>query len=116
MAGQHGGKRPGAGRKRTTTGPAPDVPIDQAPVTDRDPLSYLLAVAAGTMPADAVRVAAARAALPYVSVRQRARLPAPPAKELAKRDVARADKNVAEAWELTAAAIIAKHKAKRGEA
>jgi len=76
----HGGKRSGAGRPKGTGkavhAPAPASAPD-APLTIYDsPEDYLLAVVQGKAPADAVRVGAARALLPFIKRRQRTPLAA----------------------------------------
>ena len=75
MAAGHGGARTGAGRKpKTKAAEQPAV----APVEFADPLAYLVAVSRGTVPGDSLRVAAAKAALPYTVPKTRAPVASPP--------------------------------------
>lgn len=79
---EHGGKRSGAGRPRKTGGTVlhlapPQVGAPDAPALAFDgPEDFLLAVVRGEVPADPVRVGAARALLPFVKRRQRVPLAA----------------------------------------
>jgi len=73
----HGGKRPGAGRPRGTTAASSHSQAPEAPPTYyEDAESYLAAVVEGREPADALRIAAAKAVMPYQKRRQRVPLAA----------------------------------------
>jgi hypothetical protein len=94
----NGGKRLGAGRPRQTTtgGAVGDVP---------DVLSYLVQVALGDQQADAIRVAAAKAALPYVATKQRAPLKSLAPKQLQAKQATHDDDVDQLAWQEKANAI-----------
>lgn len=104
MAALHGGARVGSGPK----------PKGSAPATDGmqfdDPLAYLIAVSTGATPGDALRVAAAKAALPYTLPRTRAPVASPPPRVLATRQAkSDATADLGE-WQAKADAIRARHK------
>jgi hypothetical protein len=104
----HGGARIGAGRK-----PKGDKATRAAASPKyADPLAYLVAVACGDISGDGLRVAAAKAALPYTRPRERAPIESPPPKELARRGKTAAAVKDKTGWELRAAAIREKHERK----
>lgn len=78
MPAGHGGARAGSGRKPKTATPA----APPAATHFDDPLAYLIAVATGAEPGDGLRVAAAKAALPYTQPRKRAPVASPPPTKL----------------------------------
>jgi len=103
MAGQHGGKRPGAGRPKKNRAPATDEPIF------RTAEAYLEAVVAGTVAPDAVRVQAAKCLISYQQSKQRA-----PKKSLTPAQMEEKEKRaiegaIASEFEAKAAAIRARH-------
>lgn len=108
----HGGARPGAGRPKgsTTRRTAPKEPTGK---TYADVLHYLRAVALGTEPADALRIAAAKAALPYEAPRQRAPVRSPTPRKLEERQATAEASAALEEWEQKAQALRARMK--RGE-
>lgn len=80
----HGGKRDGAGRPKGATTRKANTGQPGATVFD-DPLAYLCAVATGAIPGEALRVAAAKAALPFTTPKARAPVASPaPARLRAK--------------------------------
>lgn len=107
----HGGKRPGAGRpkgsptRRTSPGEASGAEFV-------DVLSYLRAVALGQEPADGLRIAAAKAALPYESPRRRAPVTSASPKQQRQAADAGEEADARAEWKLRAAAIRAKRSAK----
>ena len=103
-----GGKRPGAGRPKgaKTRRTAPSEPSGKSYASVLD---YLRAVALGSEPADALRIAAAKAALPFEAPRQRAPVKALPARQRqAAQEMAEQSADQAE-WLAKAQAIRAKH-------
>lgn len=96
-----GGARPGAGR-----------PKKERPPTARvyaDALDYLGAVVCGTEEPDAVRVAAAKALLPFQAPRKRAPVKSPPPAQLQRSEALAADEKARADWLAKAAAIRARH-------
>lgn len=74
MPATHGGRRPGSGRKpKTTTAAA--MPV--VPTRFDDALAYLSAVVRGDEPADGLRIAAAKAVLPFQAPKKRAPVESP---------------------------------------
>lgn len=72
MAAGHGGARPGAGRKPKVKTEAP-----AAATRYDDALAYLAAVVRGDEPPDGLRIAAAKAVLPFQEPRKRAPVESP---------------------------------------
>lgn len=112
MAALHGGARPGSG-------PKPKASKDKAPPTDAqvqfdDPLAYLIAVATGETPGDGLRVAAAKAALPWTTPKKRAPAASPAPQQIRAKAERAADKQAAADWDTRAAAIRARMAAKKG--
>lgn len=77
MAAGHGGARPNSGPKRKGDRPTTDV---QARYDD--PLAYLTAVACGEVAGDSLRVAAAKACLPWTTPKARAPAASPSPQKL----------------------------------
>lgn len=77
MAAGHGGARQGAGRK-----PGKKLTTQTAPTQYGSVLDYLRAVALGAEPGDPLRVAAAKAALPFEAPKARAPVASPPPEKL----------------------------------
>ena len=109
MAAGHGGARVGAGRpkgatpsKRSKTEPAPRA---EEPKLYEDALQYLEAVVRGEIPADSLRVAAARIVLPYQRPKQRAPMASPPPNLLRVNSAAKVAKDAKDDWERRAAAV-----------
>jgi hypothetical protein len=95
---EHGGKRPGAGRKRKTGGK-----YDSA-------YEFLLAVARGAEAASPEqRVAAARAVLPYEQPKRRATKTSPSTKALRATESLRAEGAAHDEWDAKSNAIRIKH-------
>lgn len=99
-----GGNRPGSGRPPgSKTRPKP-------PATKfDDPLTYLIAVSRGEVEPDALRITAAKAALPYVAPKMRLPVESPPAQKLRKQSAKAAELAEQEAWRAKSAAIRRKH-------
>lgn len=96
---QHGGKRAGAGRKHRK---GPDTPTDSA-------LAYLEAVACGAIEGDSLRVAAAKAVMPFQAPRQRAPVKGIAPSAARQSEAANAESAQSEAWALTVQKIRSKH-------
>lgn len=105
-----GGKRPGAGRPKGGT-LKPDRPVTDGTQFD-DPLEYLRAVACGAEPADALRIAAAKACLPFTSPKARAPLQSPPPAKLRRENASGAEAEARAEWRARSEAIRAAHKEK----
>lgn len=107
--GEHGGKRPGAGRKPLVprTDPAPGTP---EPETAEE---YLELVVAGRLPADPSRVRAATALIRYQTTQKRAPLASPPPRELARSVTRAAETAIADEFETRAAEIRARYSSRR---
>ena len=101
MAALHGGARVGAGRKPKAAADAPEA----SPTMFADPLAYLIAVSTGAVPGDALRVAAAKAALPYTQPKARAPVASPPPQKLRAATERHADKAEADDWQRRAAEV-----------
>ncbi len=100
----HGGKREGAGRPKGATTRKATTAQAGATVFD-DPLAYLCAVATGAVPGEALRVAAAKAALPFTTPKARAPVASPaPAKLRAKVQHANEEADLS-AWAAKAASV-----------
>lgn len=108
MANGHGGKRPGGGRPRKTTGPV-TTPPTPAVDGDLDVLNYLIGVALGKFAADTVRVQAAKAALAYTTTKKRGPLPSPHPSELARTAKITEDSAAVDAFEAKARVIRERH-------
>jgi hypothetical protein len=106
MAAGHGGARIGAGRK-------PKAPADgttpPAPAVFDDPLAYLIAVATGAAPGDSLRVAAAKAALPFTVPKARAPVASPPPAKLRAATERAADKGATDDFTRRAAEVRRRH-------
>ena len=109
MAAGHGGARPGSGPKPKATRKAAASTTKGAAPMYADVLAYLRAVALGTEPGDALRVAAAKAVLPYEAPRQRAPVESPPPKKLAEAADRAVAREAASDFEARAAAVRARH-------
>jgi hypothetical protein len=95
-----GGARPGAGR-----------PKKRRPPTAReykDAVDYLAAVVSGAEQPDAVRVAAAKALLPFQSPRQRAPVASPPPRQLQHKSQLSNEEAAREAWKAKSAEVRAR--------
>ena len=105
MAAGHGGARPGSGRK-------PKATTDTQKPTTRynDALAYLEAVVRGDEPADGLRIAAAKAVLPFQAPKARAPVESPPPKTLRRKVETGLAAVERDAWLQTEAAIRARHK------
>ncbi len=101
MAGNHGGARPGAGRKRK----------DRTPQGHYESAEdYLRAVVRGDVAPDAIRVAAAKALIAYERAKQRAPVKSlSPGQLRAKTEMAIEESNVAE-FHAKAAEILKKYR------
>ena len=102
MANGHGGARKGAGRPRK-----------QRPATSRafeSAQAYLEAVIAGTEQPDALRIAAARALLPFQSAPSRAKASETAPREMRRRENQQAEEAARAAWRERSAAVRAKHR------
>lgn len=97
-----GGKRPGSGPKLRQ---GPDTPTDSA-------LAYLEAVACGAIEGDSLRVAAAKAVMPFQAPRQRAPVKGLSPTAARQSDAAAAETAQAESWAATVAKIKARRAAK----
>ena len=104
MAGLHGGKRPGAGRK-----PKAKAEALAAPTTFASVLDYLRAVALGQEPGDSLRVAAAKAALPFEAPKARAPVESPPPAKLRSTVTRAAERSEQDDFAKRAAEIRRKH-------
>lgn len=104
MAGTHGGARPGAGRPKKASKASASSPGRYA-----DALAYLAAVVRGDEPPDGLRVAAARALLPYQSPKAAVPVESPPPRALRAKQVRQADAEASADWEQKAAAVRARH-------
>jgi hypothetical protein len=85
MAAGHGGARPGSGRKPKNHAPgAPPTPATPpiAPARYDDALAYLAAVVRGDERPDSLRIAAAKAVLPFQEPKKRAPVASPPPTKL----------------------------------
>jgi len=98
---EHGGVRPGAGRKKKDRS-------GQNFFADAE--SYLLAVVQGRAVADAVRVQAAKTLIGYQTPKQRAPVKSKPPAELHKTALASVEKAKIEEFEKKAAAVREKFK------
>ena len=107
MAAGHGGARPGAGRKAKKAA-TPGVAVAVAVAEFSDPLDYLIAVARGLVPGDSLRVAAAKAALPFVTPKARVPVESPPPQAIRARAERSADAAAVEDWKRRAAAVRAR--------
>ena len=105
MAAGHGGARVGAGRPK---GDKPATGTASGVTEYADPLAYLLAVATGREPADGLRIAAAKAALPFTAPKAHAPVESPPPKVLRRKTDTGAAAVAREAWEAKSAAVRAK--------
>lgn len=104
MAAGHGGARPGSGpkpgsKKRTPTA-----------TSYADALAYLAAVVRGDEPPDGLRIAAAKAVLPYQEPRKRAPVASPPPIKLRAAGERSADRAEAEDFARRAAEVRRKFK------
>jgi len=107
MAAGHGGSRLGAGRKPGTKAAA------RATTTQFDNvLDYLRAVALGLEPGDALRVAAAKAALPFEAPKARAHVASPPPTKLRATVERTADRAVTDDFARRAAEVRRNHNRK----
>lgn len=98
--GRSGGSRAGAGR-----------PKKKRPPTARkyeDALDFLAAVVAGTEPPDPVRVAAAKALLPFQAPRKRAPVASAPPRQLQHAAKIGAEEAAREAWRKKSAEVRAR--------
>lgn len=102
-----GGKRPGAGRKKTVQA----APVPEAGLSAE---AYLAKVVAGDLPADPSRVRAAATLIRYETAQKRAPLASPPPKEMARRTEVAVEKGIAAEFEKKAREIRARHAAKKG--
>lgn len=107
MAALHGGARAGAGRKPKAHQDHAD---DMAAVIYADPLAYLTAVANGTEKGDPLRVAAAKAALPYTSPKARAPVKSPAPEALRRKAEQKVVAQENQDWKAKAEAIRKAHK------
>lgn len=106
-----GGKRPGAGRPKGSAAKAKNSGTTDEPQFD-DPLEYLRAVACGTVPADALRIAAAKACLPFTSPKARAPVQSPTPTKLRSQNKLSAEQQAQAEWREKSEAIRRKHKEK----
>ena len=106
-----GGRRPGAGRPKGSTS-KPNRPVNTEGTQFNDPLEYLRAVACGAEPADALRIAAAKACLPFTAPKARAPVQSPAPAKLRKQNETGTEQQAQEAWRQKAEAIRAKHREK----
>lgn len=104
MAAGHGGARVGAGRPEgaKTRKASADNPV---PARFDDPLSYLIAVATGETAGDALRVAAAKAALPWTTAKKRAPVESPAPRALRAKTERDLDAAVEGEWQARAAKV-----------
>jgi cytochrome c556 len=102
--GEHGGHRPGAGRKKKDRG-------DQEFFEDAQ--SYLLAVVQGRTPPDAVRVQAAKTLIQYETAKKRAPVKSPSPSQLHEKTQADIEKTVADEFERKAEQLRSKYKGKQ---
>ena len=109
MAAGHGGARIGAGRKPATARSA-DAPT---PPRYGDALAYLEAVVRGDEPADGLRIAAAKAVLPFQEPKKRAPVASPPPRALAAAAERSADRSDREAFHARAAEVRRKFQEKK---
>ena len=109
MAAGHGGARIGAGRKPATARSA-DAP---APPRYGDALSYLEAVVRGDEPADGLRIAAAKAVLPFQEPKKRAPVASPPPEKLRSATTRAAERTEREAFHERAAEVRRKFQEKK---
>jgi hypothetical protein len=109
MAAGHGGARIGAGRKPATARNA-DAP---APPRYGDALSYLEAVVRGDEPADGLRIAAAKAVLPFQAPKKRAPVASPPPEKLRSATTRAAERTEREAFHARAAEVRRKFQEKK---
>jgi hypothetical protein len=110
MAAGHGGARPNSGPK-----PKGDRPTTDVQARYDDPLAYLIAVATGETPGDSLRVAAAKAALPWTTPKKRAP-PASPSPQKLQAATQRAEARASEADFASRAAEIRRKHALKGKA
>jgi len=103
---QHGGYRPGAGRKKKDR-------TGQELFDDAQ--SYLLAVVQGRTVPDAVRVQAARCLIQYETARKRAPVKSPSPSQLQKKTESDLEKSNIEQFEAKAAKIREKYQKKEGK-
>ena len=104
MAAGHGGARPGAGRpegakNRKACGG------NTSPARFDDPLAYLVAVATGETAGDALRVAAAKAALPWTTPKKRAPAESPAPRTLRAKAAQAADADFQSDWQARATKV-----------
>ncbi len=103
MAAGHGGARPGSGRKpKTNEAPA-------APTRYADALAYLTAVVCGQEPADGLRIAAAKAVLPFQAPKARAPVESPAPRALRAATERGADAADNAAWLRREAEVRSRH-------
>lgn len=111
MAAGHGGARPGSGPKprsnRAATGD------DKPEKHYADALAYLEAVVRGDEPADGLRIAAAKAVLPFQEPRKRAPVASLPPQKMRAAAERSIDMDEADDWNRRAAAVRARHAAKK---
>jgi hypothetical protein len=111
MAGTHGGKRPGAGRKRKVAAPKADSPQTSTGFY-ADAEAYLVAVVEGREQAEPARIMAAKTLIMYQRQRQRAPIASLAPRQLARTNATAAERDRIEAWERRAREIEAKHRRK----
>lgn len=90
----HGGARPGAGRPKKTSAKPPTGAASRY----ESALAYLQAVALGREAPDGLRIAAAKAVLPYEAPKRRATVESPPPRSLRKKEQAQAESSETAAW------------------
>src|SRR5690606_36199080 len=109
-----GGKRPGAGRPKGSTS-KPDKPANTDETRFDDPLDYLRAVACGEVEADALRIAAAKACLPFTSPKARAPVQSPAPKQLRRQTTLTAEQQAQAEWRAKSEEIRKRHAEKQND-
>ncbi len=99
--GQHGGKRPGAGRPRKDR--SPKGRYDSA-------MDYLQAIVCGDETPDALRISAAKTLLAYEAPKRRTKPKSPPPRKLAEQEESSIERENQAAFEGKAAVIRKKYR------
>jgi hypothetical protein len=97
-----GGARPGAGRPKTER---PDTGIRYQTAEE-----YLAAVIAGKEPPDPLRIAAAKALLPYENAPTRAKASQRAPKDMRRKELSAAEKAARDEWRALSATVRARHR------
>lgn len=108
MAGTHGGRRPGAGRKRKVAAAKVEAPQPAGFYADAE--AYLAAVVEGREQAEPARIMAAKTLIQYQRQRQRAPIASLAPRQLARTNATAAETDRAKEWERRAREIEHKHR------